>query len=56
VLILQPFEKTLHGTDVLDNVELVNIPKYTASNAEEPFHPHFEVYNSEIEAFSRVRT
>lgn len=41
------------GTDVLDNVESVNIPKFIAQNANEPFHPYFQPFRPEIEDFSR---
>lgn len=41
------------GTDVLDNVESVNIPKFIPQNEHEPFHPFLQRYRAEIEAFSR---
>jgi hypothetical protein len=43
------------GTDVLDNVESVNIAKFIPEYANEPFHPFFETYRTTIEDFSRVR-
>ena len=43
------------STDVLDNVESVNIPKFIPHYEKEPFHPFFNRYKAEIEAFSRVR-
>jgi gibberellin 2-oxidase len=43
------------STDVLDNVESVNIPKFIPHYENEPFHPFFNPYKAEIEAFSRVR-
>ncbi|KAF2124933.1 2OG-Fe(II) oxygenase superfamily protein [Dothidotthia symphoricarpi CBS 119687] len=46
-------EKTVMGTDVLDNVESVNIPKLIHSNSHEPFHPFLRQFHSEIEEFSR---
>jgi hypothetical protein len=51
---LQPHEKRLQSTEVLDNVESVNIPKFIPENSHEPFHPFFDSYKDEIEAFSRV--
>lgn len=41
------------GTDVLDNVESVNIPKFIPTYSSEPFHPFFHPYRAEIEDFSR---
>lgn len=46
-------EKKIMGTDVLDNVESVNIPKLIASNEHEPFHPYLRTFRTEIEDFSR---
>lgn len=54
--ILQAHEKKIQSTDVLDNVESVNIPKFISHYEKEPFHPFFHPYRAEIEAFSRVRT
>ncbi|CAG7561137.1 unnamed protein product [Fusarium equiseti] len=48
-----PHEKTIMSTDVLDNVESVNIPKFIPHYESEPFHPFFKPYQAEIEAFSR---
>lgn len=50
----RPNEKTVRGTQVRDNVETLNIPKFIKSNEHEPFHPHLEPFRDEIEAFSRV--
>jgi isopenicillin N synthase-like dioxygenase len=41
------------STDILDNVESVNIPKFIPSNSHEPFHPYLRQFHSEIEDFSR---
>jgi isopenicillin N synthase-like dioxygenase len=41
------------GTNVLDNIESVNIPKFIPTYANEPFHPFFHPYRAEIEDFSR---
>ncbi len=46
-------EKKIMGTDVLDNVESVNIPKFIPSNDKEPFHPYLRQFGTEIEHFSR---
>ncbi|KAL5119165.1 hypothetical protein ACEQ8H_002872 [Pleosporales sp. CAS-2024a] len=46
-------EKKVMSTSVLDNVESVNIPKFIASNAHEPFHPYLRPFQAEIEDFSR---
>lgn len=43
------------GTEILDNVESVNIPKLIPEYAQEPFHPFFESFREEIADFSRVR-
>ncbi|KLT46580.1 2OG-Fe(II) oxygenase superfamily protein [Cutaneotrichosporon oleaginosum] len=48
-----PFEKTVYDTEVLDNVESLNVPKFIPANEGEPFHPHLNVAKAEIEAFSR---
>lgn len=50
----KPHEKTIMGTDVLDNVESVNIAKFIPQYESEPFHPFFQSYRAEIEAFHRV--
>ena len=42
------------GTNVMSNVESVNIPKFIPQYKDEPFHPFFEHFRSEIERFSRV--
>lgn len=44
----------MQGTEVLNNVESVNIAKFIPKYANEPFHPFFEPYREEIEDFSRV--
>lgn len=41
------------GTDVLDNVESVIIPKFIPSNEHEPFHPYLRQFGREGEDFSR---
>ncbi|KAF2649417.1 2OG-Fe(II) oxygenase superfamily protein [Lophiostoma macrostomum CBS 122681] len=46
-------EKTIMGTDVKDNVESVNIPKFIPANENEPFHPYLRQYQPTIEDFSR---
>ncbi|KAF2638546.1 2OG-Fe(II) oxygenase superfamily protein [Massarina eburnea CBS 473.64] len=46
-------EKKIMGTNVLDNVESVNIPKFISQNADEPFHPFLRQFHPEIEEFSR---
>ncbi|KAH8802915.1 2OG-Fe(II) oxygenase superfamily protein [Xylogone sp. PMI_703] len=46
-------EKRIKGTDVLDNVESVNIPKFIPELAHEPRHDFFKPYLPEIEDFSR---
>src|SRR5690242_6931795 len=46
-------EKKIMGTDVLDNVESVNIPKFIPSNKHEPFHPYLQQFRADIENFSR---
>lgn len=42
------------GTDILDNVESVNIAKFIPQYEKEPFHPFFHPYRTEIEAFHKV--
>ncbi|KAF4856194.1 UPF0676 protein [Colletotrichum siamense] len=50
----RPFhDKKMQGTEVLNNVESVNIAKFILKYANEPFHPFFEPYREEIEDFSR---
>ncbi|KAF2677846.1 2OG-Fe(II) oxygenase superfamily protein [Lentithecium fluviatile CBS 122367] len=46
-------EKTVMGTDVLDNVESVNIPKFVPQNEHEPYNPFLRQYQTEIGDFSR---
>jgi isopenicillin N synthase-like dioxygenase len=41
------------GTEILDNVESVNIPKLIPSNSHEPFHPFLRQFQPEIDDFSR---
>lgn len=43
------------STDVLDNVESVNIAKFIPEYTNEAFHPFFNPFKGEIEAFTRVR-
>ncbi|MBE3042678.1 hypothetical protein IMZ48_08900 [Candidatus Bathyarchaeota archaeon] len=42
------------STDVLDNVESINIAKFIPEYKDEAFHPFFNPLREEIEAFSRV--
>jgi hypothetical protein len=42
------------GTEVLDNVESVNIPKFIPELANEPRDSFFGPYLAEIEDFSKV--
>jgi isopenicillin N synthase-like dioxygenase len=49
----QAHEKKVMSTDVLDNVESVNIPKFIPANSHEPFHPYLRQFQPEIEDFSR---
>ncbi|TQN65546.1 UPF0676 protein [Colletotrichum shisoi] len=46
-------DKKMQGTDVLNNVESVNIAKFIPKYQGEPFHPFFEPFRAEIEDFSR---
>ncbi|KAK1517846.1 2OG-Fe(II)oxygenase superfamily protein [Colletotrichum costaricense] len=46
-------DKKMQGTDVLNNVESVNIAKFIPKYKDEPFHPFFEPFRQEIEDFSR---
>ena len=46
-------EKKIMGTDVLDNVESVNIAKFIPRYENEPLHPFFKQFREEIEDFSR---
>ncbi|TKW58869.1 hypothetical protein CTA1_8648 [Colletotrichum tanaceti] len=46
-------DKKMQGTDVLNNVESVNIAKFIPKYRDEPFHPFFELFRAEIEDFSR---
>ncbi|KAI9734344.1 MAG: hypothetical protein M1834_002450 [Cirrosporium novae-zelandiae] len=48
-----PFERTVMGTDVLDNVESINIPKFIPELENEPHHPFLKPFEAEIEDFSR---
>jgi len=43
------------GTEVLDNVESVNIAKFIPELSHEPLDKFFNAYLHEIEDFSRVR-
>ncbi|TVY92558.1 UPF0676 protein [Lachnellula willkommii] len=49
----QAGEKKVMGTEVLDNVESVNIAKFIPELASEPRHEFFNPYLAEIEGFSR---
>ncbi|KAI9665714.1 MAG: hypothetical protein M1821_003648 [Bathelium mastoideum] len=44
-------EKKMKGTDVLDNVESINIAKYIPELANEPRHAFLEQFQPELEAF-----
>lgn len=47
-------EKKVMGTDVLDNVESWNFPKYIPELAHEPRHDFFKTFEEEIKDFSEV--
>ncbi|KAL7423622.1 hypothetical protein Q5752_001203 [Cryptotrichosporon argae] len=47
------WERKINGTDVLDNMELVNIPKYTADYADTPRHQLFRDHEAAIADFHR---
>ncbi|EHL02299.1 putative UPF0676 protein [Glarea lozoyensis 74030] len=49
----QSGEKKVMGTEVLDNVESWNFPKYIPELAHEPHHDFFERFEAEIEDFSK---
>ena len=42
------------STDILDNVESINIAKFIPEYKGEAFHPFFNPFCEEVEAFSRV--
>lgn len=44
-------EKKMKGTDILDNVESINIPKYIPELEHEPRHPFLEQFRDELETF-----
>ncbi|KAF2751437.1 Clavaminate synthase-like protein [Sporormia fimetaria CBS 119925] len=46
-------EKKIMGTDIMDNVESVNVPKFIPDYENEPFHPYLRQFRAEIEDFSR---
>ncbi|KAK1252042.1 hypothetical protein MKX08_003229 [Trichoderma sp. CBMAI-0020] len=46
-------EKKVRGTDVVDIIESINIPKFIPANESEPFHPFLGQFRGEIEPFSR---
>ncbi|TDZ36614.1 UPF0676 protein [Colletotrichum spinosum] len=46
-------DKKMQGTEVLNNVESVNIAKFIPKYANEPFHPFFEPFRDEIADFSK---
>ncbi|WWC57578.1 uncharacterized protein I303_100110 [Kwoniella dejecticola CBS 10117] len=47
------YERTINGTDVLDNMELLNIPKYTKNFSETPRHEIIKAHEAEISDFHR---
>lgn len=49
----QPYERTIADTDVLDNMELVNIPKYTDDYKVYPRHDIFKAHEAVIAEFHR---
>ena len=48
----QASEKIIMGTEILDNVESVNTPKFVPVSQNDPFHP-FRQFAAEIENFFR---
>nr|KIR83658.1 hypothetical protein I308_06046 [Cryptococcus tetragattii IND107] len=48
-----PYERTIADTDVLDNMELVNIPKYTDDYKVYPRHDIFKAHEAVIAEFHR---
>ncbi|CDK24063.1 unnamed protein product [Kuraishia capsulata CBS 1993] len=50
-----PFEKTMFGTDVKENVELLNVPKFNGFFDDDVINriPYLNHFRSEIESFSR---
>ncbi|KIR37443.1 hypothetical protein I352_00759 [Cryptococcus deuterogattii MMRL2647] len=48
-----PYERTIADTDVLDNMELVNIPKYTDDYKGYPRHDIFKAHEAVIAEFHR---
>ncbi len=53
ISILQAWERTINGTDVLDNMELVNVPKYTKDYTNYPRHQLFKNNEALIADFHR---
>ncbi|WVQ84268.1 hypothetical protein IAT38_006420 [Cryptococcus sp. DSM 104549] len=47
------YERTINGTDVLDNMELVNIAKYSKDFSNEPRHAIFKEHEAAIASFHR---
>ncbi|ODN73327.1 hypothetical protein L202_07869 [Cryptococcus amylolentus CBS 6039] len=47
------YERTINGTDVLDNMELLNIPKYTKHFASTPRHDIIKAHEAAISDFHR---
>ncbi|WVQ64295.1 uncharacterized protein L199_002457 [Kwoniella botswanensis] len=47
------YERTINGTDVLDNMELLNVPKYTKDFADTPRHEIIKAHEAEISNFHR---
>ncbi|WVO23656.1 uncharacterized protein IAS62_005011 [Cryptococcus decagattii] len=48
-----PYERTIADTDVLDNMELINIPKYTDDYKDYPRHDIFKAHEAVIAEFHR---
>lgn len=48
-----PYERTIADTDVLDNMELVNIPKYADDYKDYPRHDIFKAHDAVIAEFHR---
>lgn len=49
----QPYERTIADTDVLDNMELVSIPKYADDYKDYPRHDIFKAHDAVIAEFHR---
>lgn len=50
---LQAYERTINGTDVLDNMELLNIGKYIPEYDSIPRHAIIKAHEAAIKDFSR---